>query len=220
MPAVRIVGSALGLIIVISILAKPSLIGDALILGAALLFASYFAFLAVRIKLIIGPEGVTYVERGQTTTVTWDKIDAVSCSVVAGRRNVRQYRLLTNGTTALSFENEIADSERAYRMIERRISVDLYPRYKEALERNEVVKFGVVQLSKHTLQVRQVSVPVNDARLLKEGSMVTVLRRSSGDQLIAVDESEVPNINILMRAAGEVDPHLVGIARGGAAHAA
>jgi hypothetical protein len=213
MPAIRIIGAALALVIFLGVVSKVSLVGDAAILGASLLFASYFAFLALRIKLVIGPEGVTFVERGQTTTLKWENIHGVSSAPIAGQKGARQYRLLTNGTVTLSFENEIAESERAYRMIERRISVDLYPRVREALERNEVVRFGVVELSKQTLQVRHISVPLSEARVLKEGHDFIVLRRETGDQVIAVDEAEVANINILMRAASEIDPHLVGVER-------
>jgi hypothetical protein len=192
-------------------------VGVAVVLGIAALPASYFAWLAMRVKLIVSPEGVTYVERGNKTHVAWENIHAVSNAPVAGRTDSRQFRLLSHGNVVLSFEDEIRGSERAYRMIERRISVELYPRYREALDRGEVVQFGVVNLSKYALQLRQVNIATNEARLIREGHSLTVLRRGTGEVVITVEESDVPNINILMRAASEIDAHLVGTPRSGRA---
>lgn len=213
-PALTIVGGAIGMIVVITILTRGfSAVGAGIILAVSTLFASYFAFLAMRVKLIINPEGVTFYERGQTVSMTWENIHAVATAAVAGR-NARQYNLLNHGNVVLSFENEIANSERAYRTIERRIGVDLYPRYREALERGDVIRFGVVNLAKSGLNVRHVNLAVNEARLVRDGTALTVIKRATGEIAISVDEGDVPNINILMRAASELDPQLVGGPKG------
>jgi hypothetical protein len=188
----------------------PSLTASLIILGVAAVFAGYFAWLALRVKLVIDATGVTFVETSETHSMTWDNIHSVACGPTAGRERVRTYTLYSHGSPVITFENEISDSERAFRTIERRISVQAYPRYHEALERGDIVEFGVIKLSKYNVTIRQLNIPVTDARFVREGHSLTLLRRTTAEAVVSVDEGEVQNINILLRCAAELDPHLVG----------
>jgi hypothetical protein len=208
-PGLTILGLTLALLAVLAVVQGFSAVGVAVIGGMGALFASYFLYLAMRVRLVINADGVEFVERGKRTFVDWANIDAVSSASVPGRSNLRRYQLFSKGNVVLSFENEIADNERAYRIIERRIAVSLYPNYRAALDRGESVMFGAVRLSKLQLNVHFVSLALADARLMREGNSLKVMNRNTGETAIAVDEGDVPNINILIRACSEMSPHLV-----------
>lgn len=208
-PALTILGLSAGLVIALIVVSGFSVGGVALIGGLGVMFASYFVYLALRVRLVINADGVEFVERGKRTMANWADVDAVSSGAVPGRSNVRKYQLFSKGSVVLSFENEIADNERAYRIIERKIAVSLYPQYKAALERGESVMFGAVRLSKTQLNVHFLSIALADARLVRDGNSLKVMNRVSGETAIAVDEGDVPNINILLRAASEISAHTV-----------
>ena len=215
-PMLTILGLATSLVVVISLLSGFSAVGVAVIYCMAFLPAAYFASLALRVRLVIDEKGVSFIERSETKAVSWDNLHAVASTAVQGRKGIREYRLLNHGNVVISFESEIGDSERAYRTIERRISVDLYPRYREALDRGDQVSFGVVNLSRHAINIRNVNLAVPDARLVRGATSLELLRRSTGEVVMSVDEGEVHNINILMRCATELDSQLVGTPRASA----
>lgn len=207
-PALTALGAGAALVALVSALSGFSPVGAGVIMALSLVAALYFASLALRVKLVIDDQGVTLYER-QTTRVSWPNLHAVACAPVPGRRGVRQYRLLSHGQVVLTFESDLRDSERAYRTIERRLSVDLYPRCREALAHGEPVSFGAVSLSRDAVTLHHLNLPAAQVRLVREGPELLLVRRTSGDIIASVNEGDVPNVNLLMRLAAELDPALV-----------
>lgn len=179
-------------------------------LGAAATFAvcgpigAYFLSLRMRVRLVIDEQGVLFVDRGRSTAVPWQDIHAVGSSVVEG--DIREYRLLKFGEPVLTWMNEVEDAEHAYRTIERRIGLTLYPWYRDRIERGEIVDFGPAALGQNFVRVGGVSSTLERSRLEHAQRELRLVERGTGEVLAAVEEGVVPNLGILLRIAAELDP--------------
>jgi len=211
-PTFAVLGMSSGIFLVVSLLQRSfNVVALGLFAALTLPVAAYFASLALKVKLIIDKEGITLTERGDSKHVPWTSLDGVSVGTVPGRPGVRQYRLFSMNQVVVKFENEISDSERAYRTIERRLSVALYPAYKDRLDRGETVNFGLVAVSKYTLGIRHISIALNEACIARQAGSVALRRRVSPDALIVVDEGDVQNINVLLRLLSEIDQKAIAV---------
>ena len=78
------------------------------------------------------------------------------------------------------------------------------------------VSFGLVSLSRYSVTVRQANLPTSEVRLVREADALLLVRRATADVVLSVDESEIENVNLLLRLAQEIDPALVSVPRVGA----
>lgn len=208
-----ILGVGAGMVAIAGVVSGFSPVGAAVVLGICLPPAGYFAYLALQTRLVVDAEGVRFVAPGEKAEVKWMDIEGTSSGAQEGVPKAKRYSLYSNGAAVLTFTSDLGDAERAFRTVERRIHSDLYPRLRDALARNETVRFGTVALSSAQVEVGRVRMPLNTARFVREAGGLSLVNRLTSEVTITVPEGDVQNIGILVRCAGEIDPALVGSTR-------
>ena len=165
------------------------------------------------LRVLILPDGLSYIRRGRTEIIRWDEVAAVWQAITRVQHTftVRSCKMQLDDGRKYTFNNALRNVPELIATIQQQVTPRILARASEAYDAGETIPFGKLGVSKAGISRGKRTLPWDQVkRVTVDKGVITVRKQGSLLKWTSVRVAETPNFFVFAslvgsRASGSTD---------------